>query len=215
MKAIKKVKSSINNKKRQSIIKRYRSELINRNFSILSSNCNGGVITSDLGIRFNSPTINLYMEPKDFIKFVNNLKYYINSELVEIKNNDKNYPVGELCDIKIYFQHYSSFFEAKQKWDKRKKRINYENIFIMFTDRGLDNEDILKEFDKIDFKNKVVFTSKKYNNIKSSFYIKGFEKICEVGVLSEFIEITGKRYFDEFNFVEWLNNGEIINNNIE
>ena len=37
-----------------------RIKLKNKDFSIISSNCNGGVILSDLNIKFNTPTINLF-----------------------------------------------------------------------------------------------------------------------------------------------------------
>lgn len=37
--------------------------LKNRDFSLLSSNCNGVFILHDLGLRFNSPTVNLWITP--------------------------------------------------------------------------------------------------------------------------------------------------------
>lgn len=47
----------------------------------------------------------------------------------------------------------------------------------------------------------MVFTHKPYSNIKSAYYIKGFENDSEVGVLSDFKkDKIGVRYFDEFNF---------------
>ena len=53
-----------------------RKRLKNFNPTIISSNCNGGIIYHDLGLPFNSPTINLSMDTDDFIKLVSNLKYY-------------------------------------------------------------------------------------------------------------------------------------------
>ena len=41
-------------------------------FTIISSNCIGGVIYSDLHRKFLSPTINLFFSAKDFLKFVFN-----------------------------------------------------------------------------------------------------------------------------------------------
>ena len=61
---------------------RYRKKLKNKDFTIISSNCNGAVITSDLGIRFNSPTVNLFFYPDDYLKFVSNIKFYVEQELV-------------------------------------------------------------------------------------------------------------------------------------
>lgn len=45
--------------------------------TIIASNCNGGIIYHDLGMKFYSPTINLFFYPKDYIKFISNLKYYL------------------------------------------------------------------------------------------------------------------------------------------
>ncbi|KXA40887.1 hypothetical protein HMPREF3226_00932 [Prevotella corporis] len=47
-------------------------------------------------MRFNSPTINLNIQPKDFIKFVRNLKDYMRCELEEIHDASVDFPVGHL-----------------------------------------------------------------------------------------------------------------------
>lgn len=186
------------------INKENRKRLKNLNPTIIASNCNGTFIYHDLGLKFNSPTINLFFYPSDFLKFVNNLEYYLSLEIKECDIKE-NYPVGKLGDIKIYFMHYKSFNEAKKLWDKRKSRVNYNNIFIMMTDRDGCTLNNLVEFDKLPYKNKVVFTSKRYNNIKSSFYIEGFENKKEVGILSDYKHNSVHRYIDDFDYVDFLN----------
>lgn len=52
------------------ILPKMRRELKNHDFSILCNNCNGGVISHDLGLRFNSPTVNLFLLAMVFIRFV-------------------------------------------------------------------------------------------------------------------------------------------------
>ena len=47
-----------------------RKKLKNKNPSVLSANCNGAMILHDLQCRFNSPTVNLYIEAADFLKFL-------------------------------------------------------------------------------------------------------------------------------------------------
>lgn len=61
-------------------------KLENKKPSIIASNCNGGVIYHDLGLKFYSPTINLFLYPKDYLKFISNLKYYLSLELSPRKN---------------------------------------------------------------------------------------------------------------------------------
>ncbi len=54
-----------------------RKRLKNKNFTVLSNNCVGGVILHELGERFNSPTVNLFFKAEDYLKFLENLDYYL------------------------------------------------------------------------------------------------------------------------------------------
>ena len=54
----------------------FKRKIKNKDFSLFSTNCNGGILLHDLGLRFNSPTINLWFEVKDFLKYMNNLERY-------------------------------------------------------------------------------------------------------------------------------------------
>ena len=156
-------------------LKKQRQRLSNQDFSIIASNCNGALILHDLGLRFNSPFVNLWMKPKDFIKMLKDIQYYMSRELVFTKEDGIDYPVGLLDDIRIYFQHYKTEQDAKSKWEDRAKRINYSNLFILFSDRDGCTESDLKEFDQLPYQNKVVFVNKEHPDLKSAFYIKGFE----------------------------------------
>jgi uncharacterized protein (DUF1919 family) len=192
---------------RSRINKRNIKRLTNTNPTIISSNCNGAVILHDLNLKFYTPTVNLFMFPKDFLRFVSNLDKYVSNdaELVHVES-PQSYPVGRLIDIEIHFMHYSTFEDAKNKWQERSKRIQHDNIFLMMTDRdGCTYEDMVN-FDKLPYK-KVIFTNKSYPEIKSSFYIRGFENKETVGVLSEKKNLIGMRYIDEFDYVSFLNNG--------
>ena len=90
------------------INRKNKSKLKNKSFSLISGDCLGGIVLHDLHLQFNSPTVNCWMYPKDFIKFVNNLKYYVNKQLIFIYEEGINYPIGCLDDIKVYFTHYKS-----------------------------------------------------------------------------------------------------------
>lgn len=177
----------------------------NCNFSVIASTCNGTFVLHDYHIKYNSPFINLWIEPSDFIKLLKNLKYYMNSSLVFVERHPSGYPIGMLGgDVKIHFMHYKDEKQSLAKWNERTKRINYNNLYIMFTDRDGCTFENLKEFDKLPYKNKVVFTHLPYKEIKSSFYIKGFEQENSVGLLSDYIPGTNKRYLYKFNFYNWF-----------
>lgn len=47
---------------------------------------------------------------------------------------------------------------------------------------------------------------KNYTEYKSSIYLPGFEKKSGVGQIWKTKNIVGKRYIDQFDFVEYLNN---------
>ena len=183
-----------------------RNKLKNKDFSLISSNCNGAFISHDLDLKFLSPTVNLFFFPGDFIKFVENLDFYLQQELQFIDNKNYNYPVGILKDIQIHFMHYKNKEDAKLQWEKRCKRINRKNIFIMMTDRDGCSEDMIRRFDELPYKNKVIFTNKEYKQFPSAFHISGFDNGPSVGHLFKFQNTFGKKYFDNFDYIKWFNN---------
>ena len=83
-------------------------------------NCIGGVLAHDLGIRFNSPTVNLYMRAEDFIRFCENLDDYLAiDEMTPCTDaaiiDDRTYPVACLGDLVLFLVHYPSVEEANLK----------------------------------------------------------------------------------------------------
>lgn len=173
--------------------------------SIISSNCIGGMVSHDLGLQFKSPFVNLWLSPSDFVKFVMNFDDYLSKDIVFIET-DKNYPVGKIGDVTIFFLHYVSKEEARRKWGERKKRINKDNLFIVCSERdGCEYSDLLS-FDSLPFKNKIIFTHKYYDNIESSFCIKGYENEHELGnIFAWQNSYSGKRVYDQFDFLGWIN----------
>ena len=187
-----------------------RKRLKNKDFSIMSNTCIGGVICHDMGQRFLSPTINLYIKPHQFVKLMENLPYYFSLPMKknEFMTEHLGYPVGTLGDITIFFKHYASFEQAQQKWEERKLRINYENLYVMMTDRWCCSKSDLERFEKLPFKNKVCFTAKQYPDYPSTRRVqKNNDEVC-VGVITNIVNIFGKRlyqYAEDFDYIEFLN----------
>ena len=91
------------------------------------------------------------------------------------------------------------------KWESRLKRVNYNDLRIVMTENdGCTYEDLIA-FDKLPYKHKVVFTHKPYPEIKSSFYIPGFEKLGRVAYAMGWKGLWGKRNCDCFDWVKFLN----------
>lgn len=186
-------------------MKYLRKRLINKNPTILANNCNGTFIYKDLGLKFNSPTINLFMSISDFVKFVGNLEHYLSLEVEEFYDETKNYPVGKLGDIQINFMHYDTFEQAKNKWIDRCKRIDKSNIYIIMNEgKGSKYED-LENFENLKYKNKVLFTHIPYPELKSAFYIKGYEDKETCDFLFNYMPNGIKRYYEQFDYVKFLN----------
>lgn len=188
-----------------------RKRLINREFSIISSNCTGGVICHELGVRFDSPFVNVHINAPDFIKILKNLHYYVNCNMMEVKNSGEKYPVGRLDDVTIYGDHYADFDELKSKWEERTKRIHWDSLYVIMTERDWCRKQDIKEFDKLDYCHKVVFVSKPMPEIYSSVYIPRSEEKIQteqhkvIGLTSYTGKFTGKRYIDYFDYVGFLN----------
>jgi uncharacterized protein (DUF1919 family) len=188
------------------INRRDRKRLKNKSFSIISCDCLGGMKLHDLRLRFNTPTVNLWFMPGDFIKLCTNLRHYMEQELVFIDRREEgvDYPVARLDDITVYFMHYSSEEEAVLKWDERKKRINYEDLyFIMVNRKNNISYEQMREFDeKLQGFPHMIISLDKVNGIKSAFYCETDER----RLLSLYKnKLSVRRFYDKFDFVGWFN----------
>lgn len=141
--------------------------------TLITNNCWGGVISSNYKMPFCSPTINLQILPEEFPEFCQHLKFYMQQELVECKeltawhrdymehmfgDEFPNCPLGLLCDMLVVFQHYESFSEAKAAWDRRKKRIDYDNIGYLFHVKNVTYSAPARDFMKLDLPNSICIT---------------------------------------------------------
>lgn len=114
-----------------------RRNLRTEGFTVISQNCIGGVFYHDMGHQFLSPTINTFVAGPEFMKLALNLPSYMAREIV--MRWGEEYPIGSLGDVDIHFMHYDTCETAKEAWNKRKERINWNRIFVIGTDRdGFD-----------------------------------------------------------------------------
>ena len=140
-------------------------------FSIISNNCWGGKVYLRYGLPYMSPTVGLYFFAEDYIRFIKNLKYYMSLPITVIppeesayyeilkKRGQLNCPIGKLDDVEIVFLHYHSSQEAVEKWERRKKRINWEKLIVKFSEMNCCEPQHLNEFAQIDFETKFAFVA--------------------------------------------------------
>ena len=189
-----------------------RLRLKNRDFSIITDTCIAGVIYHELGLPFLSPTINLWMENVDFYKFVHNLKHYLSVDLRFVPSPDPT-PMAYCDDILIHLNHYKTEEEAASKWYERRKRINWNNLYIITSDRPcyreVTTEDILSLQD-VSCKGRLVFTIK---DIPGCDYILKYDKDLDGNYVKTYMLDktwlgTWKRE-RMFDYVYWLNTGKL------
>lgn len=153
--------------------------LHNRTFSILSNNCWGGMIYDVYGLQYRTPTIGLWIPAQDYIRFLSNIDFYLKEDLKSINYKDchvanlliqrkecgkykqslDNFIIGRLYDVDIIFLHYKSFKEARDKWNRRKKRINRKNLIVKFNDQNDFEISDYRKFRELQFENKIFITA--------------------------------------------------------
>lgn len=130
------------------------------NISIISNNCWGGITYHSLGLKFTSPFINMWMENNDYLTMLENLEYYMSVKPHFVKEVYDEvlkhpYPIVGLDDIYIHFNHYNDFESAIEIWNRRKERLNYDNLLVeMIISRQQD----LERFISLPFEYKVGFS---------------------------------------------------------
>lgn len=180
--------------------------------SIIANNCWGGLTYNSIGERFKSPLINLFLTEEDYLKLLmcprKYLEQTISFEYTKYSEiTHREYPVCSCNDILIHFNHYDDFEHAKTCWDKRKNRINWDNLFVFFYTNNIKSAQI---FDELSFPQKICFTSFDVKNedlnfaIQVPFYNKGVFKGKE---LWESVNAMAKREIPFYDIIELLHHG--------
>ena len=181
-------------------------------FTLIANNCIAGFLYQKFNISYFSPTIGLQLPQDDFVKFCSNINYYIDGELIE-NSDDKqdvftslgggkiDFPVGKIHDITIFFQHYKTFAEAKEKWEKRKNRINEKKMFFIFIVYDNTPIEIIKEFELLPINNKLIITNNERIESPISFALHNgsnpwFAKMND--------KLFSKTYYEQYNFNKWI-----------
>ena len=94
----------------------WRTRLVNYDFTIIAPNCAAGLIYHRLGLQFLSPTINLWIEEAHYLRFCQNLRHYLDLPLEFIIPSGRWHPIAMCGDVKIYFNHYKTVEEARNKF---------------------------------------------------------------------------------------------------
>ena len=187
--------------------------LENKTPTIISNNCIAGVIYHDLKLQFMSPTINLWIDEREYFYFIEHFEEYI--KCIPVKSElIRDYPVAKLSwngkDVHLHCVHYSSFEEARDKWVERAKRVNLDNVYVFFEfPHHIDSEsEVVKQFRSIKYHNKIMFADCKASGILDDniVHLKSYDHHMYPGKTVHCSSyITHKRYLDLFDYVSFLN----------
>ena len=157
----------------------------------------------------------VFVQEKGFCKFASNLPYYLQQELRFYKKEGRSCPcayLGEGGDaVSIDFVHYKTEEEARAKWEERKQRSHWDNLYIITCDgKGTTSEDFALLNDA-PCKRKIIFVSRPHPEIEDSFILhtmKKYQTAARMQIVRH--PLTGLRSWErEFDYVAWLN-GETV-----
>ncbi len=202
---------------RNMAVNSFRKKNKNKDFTLISQNCIGGVIYSDLGLEFKSPTINMFIEDENFVKLVENLEYYMSVEaealcerFVDPIDNSIVYPKIKIRDIEVCCLHYKNCEQAIDAWERRRKRVNLNNVYVIGNSWNLhENEELIKRLSNTKYKT-VIFTYHSYSNDKciqltEKYWFKDKRNVVRPN-LTDRMPYSVYKYFEKkFDFVRWLN----------
>ena len=129
------------------------------------------------------------------IKWIYDMKYYLTEAKIVFTEHSKYpgyderrarwkhwYPIGLLDGkIEIHLLHYYTEEEAAEKWYRRAKRINWDNLVIFGMEQNLCTDADIQEFDRLPYEKKFFFSSKEMPGIKSNCFVEKFAGRGHVG----------------------------------
>jgi len=145
---------------RKTLRNRLASALFNWPITIISDDCWAGQLYKLFDIPFSSPTIGLWIEPGEYLSFVEHITSPDAFVLTfdEIAEQRFGYPVGQTPYATIHFMHYKTSRSAQEAFQRRATRINWKRFFVKidFGKPGYTETDVMK-WDELALENSVAF----------------------------------------------------------
>ncbi len=148
-----------------------------------------------------------------FIELVGNLELILRSQLSFrkdskyndvnnwMKNNNHHFPIGHLKnDVEIQFVHYKSENEAMEKWNRRLRRIHWDNLFFKLDEvKFFSDTPLIEKFYEVCKTGSLSFTNIVNNNPRRIH-------IPDWSSNGATLFYTSAKYI---NIIDWLNHDKI------
>lgn len=193
------------------------------NCSILSNYCLGGSVSDQLGLPFLSPTVSMICLFDDFIYFVNNCKKLLAADMKVYEEETyiphtfgaKSFMGKGIINEEIiwYFKHSDDPAADVEKWNKRRKRVNFDNIAVFMI---LFTREEVELFEKLPVKKKLglFFEETEYDDV---IYIPGWDDMhnrCKnnfrwAGYAQKFV-LHPNGHIPPINWINFLNGEDYL-----
>ena len=138
------------------------SRLDFNNLSLISNNCWGYEIFKNSDIKYNTPFVGLFVYPNDYLKLLQNPKFYLEYPLKIEDFVFSDYPIARIHDIDIHFLHYDSNYDALSKWNRRRLRLlnfidtsGFDQVIVKFCNRDNPTKKQVEDFQSLSYKRKI------------------------------------------------------------
>lgn len=156
-----------------------------KNFTLISNNCWGGMVYQAYDLGKQSPTVGTFFYASEYMLFLEHLHDALSGDITFIRPEESrhwevlqkredvySFPIGILPGgAEICFLHYHSEEEARDKWVRRCARVLWDKMIVKFNDQNLCTEREIQAFDNMDFEHKLIFTCRDWP-ISRKHYIK-------------------------------------------
>ena len=192
-----------------------RRRLRNGDFTIISNDCWGAEVYRHLGRPYNTPFVGGFLFAPCYLTLLKDLRGYLTGPVeftkvsrYESVNEDRSsgrapaYPIAVLGgDVEIHYNHYSEE-EAREKYERRAQRVNYDNLFVKTsTEKELWDTELLQEFDALPYARKVCLAGRDYPSVRCAKKIRWYTT-------------NGTALFSiclpQFDLVGWLNGESVV-----
>ena len=191
-----------------------RRRVTNRDFTIISNDCWGGMAYEELAMRYETPFVGLFLVIEDYMRLLRRPQFYCEGKMefaTQSRREEINswrevirkpYPIGVLNeDVEVHFLHYASRDEAETKWRRRVQRVHWENLLVKIC--WHDDERMaewLREFDQMPFARKISLVPDESPGLRHAV------------VLRDYTTDGSAQYWSShrnFDVAEWLNRGAV------